>query len=153
MKLKYDAKADRMRLVVERDDQPPWVFWLKRNQHLAWLARLSTLAAQLGSGTAAGELTHRPSRTQKKDPLIDAMVPDELDAIRARFDGESVRVIFIRAQGGLAIKLTVPGMLQLQEMLTIQAERAGWDPIAGLHRLEAMAAARVAIDKSKDDIG
>lgn len=151
MKLKYDAKADRMRLVMEREDQPPRVFWLKRNQCLAWLARLSDLARQLGVEISPIELGHQPPRAPRKNPVIDAMIPQDLDGIRMRPDEDGVRVIFVQARDGMAMNLTVPGMLRLQEMLLTQAERVGWDPVAGLQRLAAMAAAQAAIDKSKDD--
>lgn len=152
MKLKYDAKADRMRLQMAQENQPERMFWLKRNQCLALLARLSDIAAHLGVDTQAADLPDQPPpRTPGKDPAFDKAVPEHLDGIRVRVDGTGVRVIFVQAKDGVALKLTIPGMRRLQDMLTTQAERAGWDPAAGMQRLKAMAEARAAIDRSKDD--
>ena len=150
MKVKYDAKADRMRLAVGRENLPDSVFWLKRNQCLALLVRLCELAAQLGVEAVASEMLNSPPRSPQRSTSIDDVAPEHLDAIRVRLDGDRLRLALVHAQQGVTLNLTSSATQRLQEMLLTQAERAGWDPVAGIERLKAMAEARAAIDRSKD---
>lgn len=150
MKLKYDAKADRMRLVIDRDNQPTRVFWLKRNQCLALLARLSDLAERLNVELTAMQPPDLPPKALARDVVIDEAVPVDLDAIRVRAEGEKIRLVLVHPQEGMTMTMSVPGMVRLQETLMTQAERVGWDPVAGGQRLKALAEARAAIDRSKD---
>lgn len=149
MKLRYDPKADRIRLVLDGEGQGPRIYWLKRNQCLVLLARLSDVAAQLGIETRAVEPLSQPAPMPRKDPSIDAAEPADLEGIRVRVDGEKVRLVFVEGDGGIGLALKPPGVQRLQEMLALQAERAGWDPIAGMTRLRAMADARAAIARSR----
>ncbi len=150
MKLKYDAKADRMRLVIDRDNQPARVFWLKRNQCLALLARFSDLAERFNVDPTAMPPPDPPSQVPATDATIDAVEPVDLDTIRVRAEGEKIRLALVHPQEGMAMTMSVAGMMRLQETLMTQAERVGWDPVAGGQRLRALAEARAAINRSKD---
>ena len=137
--------------MMQQENMSARVFWLKRNQCLALLARLSEIAGHLGADGLAVDLLDRQPRTPKKDAFFDDAAPEHLDGIRVRVDGEGVRLILIQDKSNLSLKLAVPVMRRMQEVLLTQAERAGWDPAAGLQRLKAMAEARAAINRSKDD--
>lgn len=151
MKLKYDAKADRMRLAIEQGDQSPRVFWLTRSQCLGWLAELSGITESFGLEPPQIDFRNQVPRSPTKEPSIDALIPEHLDGIRVRGDEQGARIAFLQGKASYALKLRQLAMLRLQEMLVTQAERAGWDPAAGLERLKAMSAARAAINRSKDD--
>ncbi len=150
MKLKYDPKADRIRLVLDREGQDRRIYWLRRNQCLVLLVRLSDVAVQLGIETRAVEPLRQPPPSPRGDPSIDAAEPVHLDGIRVRVDGEKMRLVFVEGDGGIGLSLKAPGIQRLQEVLTMQAERAGWDPVAGITRLRAMADARAAISRSRN---
>ncbi len=140
-----------MRLQMEQEIQSARVFWLKRNQCLALLARLSEIAGHLDLDTQTIEMPDQPLQTTRKPSSLDEAVPEHLDGIRVRVEESSVRLIFVQEKDGVALKLPLPGMLKLKEMLMTQAERAGWDPATGLQRLKAMSEARAAIARSKDE--
>lgn len=148
IKLKYDPNADRMRLVIQPEGQDVRFFWLRRNQCLALLARLTDVLPQLGVAAKPIEPLKAPPPRPKKDPAIDDAAPESLSAIRVRQEGEQVRVMFVHPDQGIGLTLKAPGLQRLQEMLATQAERAGWDPVAGIERLKAMAQARAAIARS-----
>lgn len=148
LKLKYDAAADRMRLVLSAEGSPR-VFWLQRNQCLALLARLGEVGRHLGVEP------HAPVPPRDlPGPRVNAAgqedaVPEALDSIRVRIEGEKARVLFVQGDGTLGLLLEPAGISRLQEMLGMQAERAGWDPAAGVTRLQAQAAARATISKTR----
>lgn len=149
LKLKYDPEADRMRLVLQPEGQEMRIFWLRRNQCLGLLARLSDVLQQLGVDTKPIEPLKAPMARPKKDPAIDEVTPETLSGIRIRQEGETVRIQFVHPEHGTGIALKAPGLQRLQEMIATQAERAGWDPVAGIRRVKAMAQARAAIARSK----
>lgn len=148
IKLKYDPDADRMRLVIQPQGQAMRFFWLRRNQCLALLARLRDVLHQLGVDAKPIEPLKAPPARPKKDPAIDEAAPELLAGIRVRLEGESVQLLFVHADNGIGVTLKAPGVQRLQEMVATQAERAGWDPVAGIQRLKAMAQARAAIARS-----
>lgn len=149
IKLKYDPVADRMRLWVQQPHGAARVFWLRRNQCLALLARLTDVAREMGVEPKAVEPLKAPPPRPRKDPAIDEALPENLDGLRVRVDGEDAAVQLVHDGKGLGLKFQAPGITRLQEMLATQAERAGWDPLAGVNRLKAMAQARAAIGRSK----
>lgn len=148
MKLKYDRVADRMRLVVERDNLTASVFWLRRNQCLALLARLDNASEGEGESEPC-KLEDSPKKLQRRDTVTEQVRPVDLDGISVKTEVDGVSLTFIHAQRGLTLKLTPAVIVRLRELLLIQAERAGWDPNAGIQRLKAMAQARLAIDRSR----
>ena len=149
IKLKYDPVADRMRLWVQQPQGAARVFWLRRNQCLALLARLTDVAREIGVEPKTVEPLKAPAPRPRKDPAIDEAEPETLDGLRARVEGEDVAVHLIHDGKALGLKLKAPGIKHLQETLSTQAERAGWDPVPGVKRLKAMAQARAAIARSQ----
>lgn len=152
-RLKYDPGADRMRFALYLDDQPPRVFWLNRNQCLGLMVRLTDVAPELGVALNAAEPLQAPAPRPRKDPEFDGLEPESIDSVRLRRNGETAQ--FLLVQGDKATSLNLPGggVKKLQEILALQAERAGWDPVAGVNRVRAMAAARSAIAKSRGEPG
>lgn len=137
-----------MRIVLDGDTGPARVFWLQRNQCLGLLARIGEVCRQLGI------LAHSPAPRSQARPAVDGAgvehaVPETLDGIRVRVEGERARVLFVQGERNVSLLLPPAGIGQLQEMLGLQAERAGWDPAAGLARLQANVAARAAISKTR----
>ena len=49
---------------------------------------------------------------------------------------------------GRGIKLPAAGVKKFEEMVLMQAERAGWDPQAALQRLKATMVARSAMNRA-----
>lgn len=151
IKLKYDPAADRLRLLVDQPDSAARVFWLRRNQCLGLLARLTGVAKQMGVEPKEVEPLKSPPLRPRKNPVIDEVEPEVLDALRVRIEGEEAVLHLASAGKGLGLRLKAPGIKRLQEMVATQAERGGWDPVPGVNRLKAMAQARAAIVRSKSD--
>jgi len=150
IKMKYDPAVDRMRLAVHPEGGEMRVFWVRRNQFLAWLARLSDVVRELGVEPKEIEPLKAPQHRPPRDPAIDDAVPEMLDALRVRVEGDTAQLMMVQGVRALCLKLKAPGVNRLQEMLATRAERAGWDPSAGIQRLRAMTMARVAITRSKE---
>jgi hypothetical protein len=148
-KLKYDAAADRMRVVVGGESGPPRVFWLQRNQCLGLLAKLGEVGRQLGVPPHSPTAPRSLSGPRENAAGLEDAVPEALDGIRVRIEGEGARVLFVQGDRTVGLFLQPAGLGRLQEMLGMQAERAGWDPAAGLARLQAQATARVTISKTR----
>jgi hypothetical protein len=149
IKLKYDPAADRMRLWVDQPEGDVLIFWLRRNQCLALLARLNDVAKDMGVALQEVEPLKAPPPRPRKDPAFDGVEPAVLEAVRVRREGEQAVVQLVSTGKGLGLKLNGTGVKRLQEMIATQAERAGWDPAVGVKRLRAMAKARAAIAQSQ----
>jgi len=149
IKLKYDGVADRMRLLVQQPQGAARVFWLRRNQCLGLLARLNKVAEEMGVELKKVEPLKAPLPRPRKDLAMDEVEPETLDGLRARFDGEDASVDLISDGKSLGLKFNAAGIKKFQEILSTQAERAGWDPVPGVQRLKAMAQMKVAIEKSR----
>lgn len=149
IKIKYDPAADRMRLATKPEGKPLRVFWLKRNQCLALLARLSDVAEQMGVELEAIEPLKTPPPRPRKDPVIDEAEPEILDALRLRLQGEEAQLLMVQGRNVIGLRLKAPGIKRLHKIVATHAERAGWDPGPGVRRLKVMAMARSAMANSK----
>lgn len=150
LKLRYDAAADRMRVALRDDAGAARVFWLRRNQCLALLARMRAVSGQLGIEVLPVAPLQGAPGARPKDPQLHEAEPEPLDGIRVNVRGDRVRVVFVHGGQASALLLQAAGFERLQNVLGLQAERAGWDPAAGLKRLQAQAAARAAISRSRE---
>jgi hypothetical protein len=149
IKLKYDPEADRMRLLVEQAQGQPGIFWLRRNQCLALLARLMDVAHEMQVQVSEPTPLKVPAPRPRKDPVIDAAEPEIITGMRLRVQDQIVYLQMGGTEKGAAIRFDATGIKRFHEVVATQAERAGWDPVAGTKRLRAMAQARAAITKSK----
>ena len=149
LKIVYDANADRMRLTLKPDGQDNKLFWLNRAQCLSLLARLAVASKSMDiTLKAIKPLSTVPPRP-KKDFGPDDPVPETLMDIRLRRDGEWLKVVFLQSKGqGIGLSLKPEGVTKIHHLLATEATKAGWDPIAGLNRLKAIAKARQAQKKS-----
>ncbi|MEY4761922.1 MAG: hypothetical protein RLZZ200_1778 [Pseudomonadota bacterium] len=148
-KLRYDAKADRLRMVVQADGKATRVFWLQRNQALAALAALSRVARKLGVKPDAVTPVKAPPVRPKHDPAVDDIPPESLDGMRVRQADDVTQLLLVQGEKALSFGFKAEGLKLLLDRLAMQCERAGWDPVAGLKRLQAMAQVRAAITKAK----
>lgn len=149
IKLKYDPEADRMRVLVEQAQGEPGVFWLRRNQCLALLVRLGDVAREMKVQVSEPAPLTAPAPRPRKDPVIDAAEPETLRGLRVGVQADAVMLQMAGTEKGANIRFDTKGFKQFHEVVATQAERAGWDPVAGTKRLRAMAQARAAITKSR----
>lgn len=149
IKLSYDPKQDRIILQIPVDSETHRAFWLQRNQCLAMLARLTNILEQMGMPTTPPVAQGlQPAARPKADTDAAALQAESLSGIKIRPEGDSVRISFLHPQHTAAVGFKGAGLQKLHEALALQAERAGWDPAAGLERIKAMAQARQAISRS-----
>ena len=153
VKLKYDPEADRIRVLVEQAQGEPGVFWLRRNQCLALLVRLGNVAREMNVEVSEPAPLTAPAPRPRKDPEIDAAVPEVLRGLRVGVQGEAVMLQMAGTENRASIRFGAKGFKRFHEVVATQAERAGWDPVAGTKRLRAMAQARAAISKSRSADG
>lgn len=149
MKLRYDPKADRLRLVIPQGEQPMRVFWLNRNQALNAVAMMTVALRKLGLEPEVVEPLKSPPARPQKDPQIDGVVPEALDAVRLRQKADRTQMLLVQGDKAFTLGLKPEALKRLLDVLSLQCERAGWDLAAGLDRLRALAQARVAIAKNK----
>jgi hypothetical protein len=149
IKLKYDQDADRMRLSIDQPDSSACIFWLRRNQCLSLLARLSDVAKAMDVSPQESELLKLPPVRLPKNHTILDVEPLMLKVVRVRVDGEQAVIQLHSEDKRLGVALNGTAVRRLQEMIATQAERAGWDPEVGIKRLRAMAQARKAIAQSQ----
>ena len=147
IKILYDVNEDRMRLVLQPPDKAPVALWVNRRQWLALLARLRAVAGQLGVTLTEFDPPKVPRGRPPRDPRIEAMVPEKLDGMRLRVEGDGVRLLFVQGEKVRGLMLKLGGLQQLEEIVALQAERAGWDVSAGLERLHAQALTRAAMNR------
>jgi len=148
IKIVYDAQADRMRLTLTPEVQESQLFWLNRNQCLGLLARIE--AASKAMDITLKDI--KPLRTVPMRPRKEVgphdPIPESLTEIRLRKDGERLKVLFLQSKAkGLGISLIPEAVVKVHQLLAVEATKAGWDPIAGLNRLKAVAQARQAQKK------
>jgi len=148
LKARYDPKEDRMRLELHPAADPIQVFWVTRAQWLALLQRLRAVTRQMGVESQAAQAVEQLRRRPPRDPMVDALPPARLDGIRLRAQGDGVGLILIAGDKTCAVELKASGLRQLEEMIAVQAERAGWDPQAALERLQAGAMASAAMQRA-----
>jgi len=143
LRARYDAKEDRMLLIVERPDTEKTVLWVTRRQWLGLYAGLG------GVVTATDESKRVPPPKQGPAPqeLVQAAVP--LEAIRLRKKEGEFAIGFVVGEETIGLTLKAEGLPNLQRILEQQADRAGWDAAAAVKRLKAQALAAGAVRKAK----
>ena len=143
LKIGYDFDADRMILTCKSEEQQSRVLWLNRNQCLDLLAKISVASKAMGFTLKLIQpLRSVPVRPKRKLDLID-QEPERLNFVRLRRDGEQLKVVLIPLKDkGISLTLKPEAAVELHKILAIEATKAGWDPIAGLNRLTAIAQAR-----------
>ena len=150
LKLAYDYAADRMRLTVQLEGQDNRTFWLNRHHCLELLATIAVVSKSMDiTLKPIAPLKTIPPRP-KKEFGPDDPAPESLLAIRLRKDGEWLKILFLQSkENGISLSLKPDAVTKIHHMLATQATRAGWDPIAGLNRLNAIAKARRAQKKTQ----
>ncbi len=133
---RYDLKEDRMLLTVQPHPSAPVAIWVTRRQWLNLMHALPKFAPALAGGSAAADAAPPPHSRRKRAPA-GAAEPVLLSALRLAAQPAGVRLIFVIGEQAVSMDFTAEGVAQLQAMLTQQAERAGWDAVAALERLDA----------------
>jgi hypothetical protein len=143
LKARYFPAQDRMRLVHEPAEGECAEFWVTRRLWLALLKRLRAAGGQLGIEPKLPPKAG-PAR-QAALPAVGSSGPVLLDRVRLRIEGKGASLILLVGDRAHVVQLGVAGLAQLQEMVALQAERAGWDPEAAMQRLDADDLARAAV--------
>lgn len=125
------------------------VFWLNRNQALNAVAMMTVALRKLGLEPEVVEPLKSPPSRPQKDPQVDGVVPEVLDAVRLRQQADRTQMLLLQGDKALTLGLKPEALKRFLDVLSLQCERAGWDLTAGLDRLRALAQARIAIAKNK----
>ena len=148
IKSRYDVAADRMRLELQAAEGASQAYWFSRRQWLALLWRLRAVVQELGLLPTA-PVPAKGLRPRPPQPIeAGAAEPVMVDGIRLKVEGEGAQLILVIGKQGRGIKLPAAGVKKFEEMVLMQAERAGWDPQAALQRLKATMVARSAMNRA-----
>lgn len=147
LKARYDPKADRMRLMLHPADHPPLLFWVTRRQWLGLLRRLRVVAQQLGVELSAPKPVQAPRHRLPKNPEVESLAPASIDKIGLRVEGRGARLHLLAGGCATGLSLNPATLRELEELVALQAERAGWDPRAAMQRLEANEVVRDALNR------
>lgn len=137
-----------MRLVLHPGDDVPTAYWVTRRLWLLLLRRLQVASEQSGLVVTISGPVKPPPRRPRRDVAVDAIDPQKLEGIRLRAEGDGARLMLVVGEMATGIHLNAPGLQQLEEMVALQAERAGWDPQAAMQRLRANALANAAMSRA-----
>ena len=134
-----------MLLVLDSAHEPRRL-WLTRRAWLALYRQLSAVAPDPGAEAQPQPPPSRPTRMEPGESEGALFV----DAVRVVRRDDSVRIAFRVGPQAVSLNLPSQGVAQLQRMVEIQAERAGWDPQAALGRLAAGAVAQQAVRRAQE---
>lgn len=148
LKARYEPDVDRMRIVLQQEDGASKVYWAMRRQWLGLLFQLRKTAGQLQVELATPEAPKAPRGRPPKDPATDALEAIMLDGFRVRIVGDNVRLLLVADKKARGFSVKASGLRRLEEMVALQAERAGWDPQPAMRRLQAEIDARAALSKA-----
>jgi hypothetical protein len=149
LKARYEPDVDRMRLVYHPEGSEPKVYWVMRRQWLGLLFQLRLAARKMEVALIPPVPIKTPRSRPQKDQVTEELVATVLDGFRVRVEGDICRLVLIDDKKGHSFGMKAPGLLRLEEMVALQAERAGWDPAAALQRLQASVSARAAMRQAK----
>ena len=141
IKARYDAKEDRMLLIMEPQEGDKRVFWVTRRQWLGLYNGLGPLKPE------KGEVKPPP---QKPQPIPEALtsVARPIEAIKMNKKDEGFQVAFVAEGKPIGLQLQGDSLEQMKRMLDQQADRAGWDVQAALERMKAAQAANAVVKKA-----
>ncbi len=140
LSVRYEYLQDRMRLEIRPAGQEAQSFLLNRRQ---WL----NLIRAVGVGELAPQ-TVPPQRPEANKDDNEALV-QEVKAVRIKREQAGLRVVFQLEGAEAGVLLPDEGLPEIGELFFRQAERAGWDPAAGLERLKAAALAQETLRKAQ----
>jgi hypothetical protein len=149
LKLKYDVGEDRMELVLAENDTNRQTFWLCRRHCIGLLFRLSQIADDLKIELDQIEKLAPPQFRKQVASIPDQLLAQKIEGLSIKKVSSGAELRIRGAQGGVAVKLSPDGVKKMNELVYSQAERAGWDPAAGIDRLKALAAVRTALHRKK----
>ena len=142
---RYDHNEDRMLLHVQSDPDLSRRYWITRRQWLWLLFRLQTIAKRQGEKLTSLRAMEPPDNAHASLVQEEGLVPVLLETIRVRALERGFRIAFFAGDRAANVALTIINVHKAEEFVFLQAERAGWDPQAGVQRLEAGELASTAI--------
>jgi hypothetical protein len=136
---RYDPKEDRMLLSLEYGDGTARTFWLTRRQ---WIGMMHEMAA-LKLVPADEAPAEPPPKKNAPRPLAPQPEATMVQSVKVRKQEEGARLVFaVGEDQGVGMTLPAERLASFHRLLEQQAERAGWDPRAGVERLSAAVVAR-----------
>ena len=136
-----------MRVTLRPPEGDVRAFWVTRRQ---WLEVLHGLEE---SGDAQGEpqenelLSPEEKRQRAQQPVPE---PLPLQSLRLQRSERGSKLVFVAGGGrGATFNVPTPALPRLRQLFQLQAEQAGWDPAAALHRLGALDLAGEVVRKAK----
>ena len=151
LRARYDPNEDRMLLELCSAAEVLHAFGWTRRQWLALLNRVRGVLLKMGESAQAPSGPMAPTDRRRASQVAGAAAqapvvePLRLDDFRLRTISSGLRLTLVAHGLGTAVDLQAAGLQQLDDLLTSQAERAGWDPEAAMGRLKAAAMARAAV--------
>ncbi len=144
---KYDPKEDRMLLSLEYGDGSTRIFWLTRRQ---WIGMMHEMAAL--KLVPKDEAATEPPKKSAPKPLPPQPSATMVESVKLRKQDQGARVVFsVGEEQGVGVTLAGDGLAGFHRLLEQQAERAGWDPRAGIERLNAGVVARNLMRKARGE--
>ena len=140
IKVRYDFKEDRMRLEIAPDREESQAFLLNRRQ---WLNLISAVGV-----TDLPPLKVPPQRPQAREGEVEPPA-QPVRALKLGREEGGLRVGFLLEDAHTGVLLPHAGLPEIGELFFRQAERAGWDPAAGLDRLKAGELAQETLRKAQ----
>lgn len=137
-----------MRLLLHPPEQAPRVYWVTRQQWLALLLRVRNVAQKIGLSLNPPKTPDAPRARVARDPALAELTPLKLAAIRCNPAADGAQLLLVLDGKAQSVQLNAAGLKQFEQMLQLQAERAGWDPQAALQRLQAAALAKAAMGRA-----
>ncbi len=140
LKARYLFLDDRMRLEIHPPGKEPQAFTLSRRQWLKFIRAVGV-----------GDLPPQqvPPLKPEGKPNQEEAPAQVVRALNLEREQGGLRVSFILDKAKMGLLLPNEGLPEIGEMFFRQAERAGWDPAAGLERLKAGEMTQETLNKAK----
>lgn len=148
IKAKYNPVDDRMELLIDLDGEEPVLLVFTRPLWLRVLRRLRT-ALQSSDVNCVDDLNKAPNKRNQNKQDFSVFSPVTVSGFRLINGKEKGwSLFFLSPERKLRLALSPSGLKQCEELLFLQAERGGWDPLAALNRLRADELAKDALLKA-----